>query len=56
VSFELSPRQLSLIDSDWNRVIDPGTFEISAGGGQPGGSADVVVGRFEVSGARTPVD
>jgi beta-glucosidase len=56
VSFEVSPRQLSLIDPDWRRVIVPGTFEVAVGGGQPGGAADVVVGRFEVTGDVVPVD
>jgi beta-glucosidase len=50
VSFELSPRQLSLIDPDWKRVIVPGTFAVSVGGGQPGASPGVAVGRFEVTG------
>jgi beta-glucosidase len=56
VSFELGPRQLSLIDSDWNRVIVPGTFEVAVGGGQPGASPGVVGGRFEVTGEVTRVE
>ena len=56
VSFELSPRQLSLIDPDWDRVIVPGTFEVSVGGGQPGGPSEVVHGRFEVTGEVTVVE
>jgi beta-glucosidase len=56
VSFELSPRQLSLIDPDWKRVIVPGTFEVSVGGGQPAASPGAVVGRFEVTGDVTPVE
>jgi len=58
VSFTLDPRQLSLIDSDWERVVEPGIFEVSVGGKQPGftgladpGSTGVVTGRFEVVGA-----
>jgi beta-glucosidase len=57
VSFTLAPRQISLIDGDGRRVIEPGTFEVSVGGKQPGfsGHADaattgVVSGRFEVVG------
>ena len=57
VSFLLSPRQLSLIDDDGNRVLEPGLFEISVGGKQPGfsGNADastteVIKGTFEVIG------
>jgi beta-glucosidase len=57
VSFSLSPRQLSLIDGGDHRVVEPGMFELSVGGKQPGfaGVADattsgVVMGRFEVTG------
>jgi len=56
VSFELSPRQLSLIDPDWHRVVVPGTFEVSVGGGQPAASPGAVVGRFEVTGDVTTVE
>ncbi|MCJ7629396.1 MAG: glycoside hydrolase family 3 C-terminal domain-containing protein, partial [Longimicrobiales bacterium] len=57
VTFTLTPRQLSLIDAKWERVVEPGFFELSVGGKQPGFSdlADaattgVVLGRFEVQG------
>jgi beta-glucosidase len=57
VSFTLDARQLSLIDSNWERVVEPGIFEVSVGGKQPGftgfadpGSTGVVMGRFEVVG------
>jgi beta-glucosidase len=57
VSFTLTPDQLSLIDSGWQRVVEPGVFEISVGGKQPGftgvadaNTTDVVTGRFEVIG------
>ena len=42
VSFELTPRQLSLIDARFRRVVEPGVIEISVGGKQPGfsGNAD----------------
>ncbi len=55
ISFVLTPRQFSVIDSEWQRVVEPGVFEISVGGKQPGfaGVADawttgVVTGRVEV--------
>jgi beta-glucosidase len=35
-SFTLTPRQLSLLDSEFKRVVEPGEFEISVGGAQPG--------------------
>ena len=34
VSFTLTPRQLSLIDNQSRRVVEPGEFEIQTGGGQ----------------------
>ncbi len=55
VRFTLKPRDLSLIDSEFKRVVEPGVFEVAVGGKQPGfkGYADaptteVLTGRFEV--------
>jgi beta-glucosidase len=63
VSFSLAPRQLSLIDATAHRVVEPGVFEVSVGGKQPGfkGIADaattgVLMGRFEVVGSRLTID
>jgi beta-glucosidase len=57
VSFAVDPRELSLITDDTRRVIEPGEFDLSVGGKQPGfsGTADaattgVVTGRFSVTG------
>lgn len=57
VEFTLDPRQLSMINGNEKRVIEPGWFTVSIGGKQPGfaGRADahttgVVTGRFKVSG------
>ena len=57
VQFTLAPKQLSLIDKDGKRVVEPGWFEVAVGGKQPGfsGHADastteVLTGRFEVHG------
>jgi beta-glucosidase len=62
VTFTLTPRQLSVIDASGTRVVEPGDFEISVGGKQPGftGLADaattgVVTGRFAVTGERVPL-
>ena len=59
VSFTLHPRQLSLIDGEWQRVLEPGAFQVTLGGKQPGfkGPADtptsgLVTGRFEIVGER----
>jgi beta-glucosidase len=55
VRFTLKPRDLSLVDSEFKRVVEPGIFEVAVGGKQPGfkGYADapttgVLIGRFEV--------
>ena len=48
VTFTITPRQMSLIDDRGKRVIEPGEFEVSAGGGQIG-----LTSKFVVSGGRT---
>ena len=57
VSFALGPRALSLIDTSFRRVVEPGKFEITVGGKQPGfsGIADAsttqtISGTMEVIG------
>jgi beta-glucosidase len=57
VSFKIDPRELSLITNDTRRIIEPGAFDISVGGKQPGfsGNADapttkVIRGQFTVTG------
>jgi beta-glucosidase len=57
VEFTLTPGQFSVIDDENARVVEPGEFEISVGGKQPGfkGSADahtteVLSARFSVKG------
>ena len=57
VSFEIDPRELSLITDDTRRVIEPGVFDLSVGGKQPGfsGTADsqtteTMTGQFTVTG------
>ena len=63
VSFTLTPRQISLIDAESRRVVEPGSFQLSVGGKQPGsrGTADasttgVLSGRFQVIGAKLHID
>ncbi len=55
LSFAVVTRQLSLIDAQNERVVEPGLFEVSVGGKQPGFSGvadapttDVVMGKLEV--------
>ena len=56
VTFTLTPRQLSVLGRDSNPVVEPGFFEISVGGKQPGfkgladaGTTGAVAGRVEVA-------
>ncbi len=60
VSFTLAPSQMSVIDDQGRRVVEPGEFLISVGGKQPGfaGTADapttgVATGRFVITGKTT---
>ena len=57
VRFTLTPRQYSLINNNFSRIIEPGLFEITIGGKQPGftgradaHTTDMVTGRFEFTG------
>ncbi|OGU13786.1 MAG: glucan 1,4-alpha-glucosidase [Geobacteraceae bacterium GWC2_53_11] len=63
ISFRLEPRQLSLINHQNRRIVEPGFFEVSIGGKQPGykGKADgattgVVTGRIEIGGSPFVID
>ncbi len=63
VSFTIDPRELSLITDDTRRVLEPGVFNISVGGKQPGfsGTADaattgVATGSFSVTGGPLELD
>jgi len=62
LSFTVVPEQMSIIDDNGKRVIEPGEFLVSVGGKQPGftGSADAettgsVGKKFLVSGTVTEV-
>jgi beta-glucosidase len=53
VSFTLTPRQLSLIDNQSRRVVEPVEFEIQIGGGQIGArvsSSQTLTARLKVTG------
>ena len=61
VTFALTPRQLSLIDDEGRRAIEPGEFQVAVGGHQPRPEdlarevAEVLIGAFEVTGEVTEV-
>lgn len=63
VIFTITPRQMSLIDSEMQRVVEPGRFDVWVGGKQPGytGSADatttqILHGTFHVQGDVLEID
>jgi beta-glucosidase len=49
VSFELSPRDLSLIDERGRRVLEPGRFRVSVGGSQPDARSQELTGQSPLS-------
>jgi beta-glucosidase len=49
VSFELSPRDLSLIDERGLRVLEPGRFRVSVGGSQPDPRSQELTGQSPLS-------
>ena len=63
INFNLTSRQLSVIDNNGKRVVLPGQFRIEVGGKQPGfrGTADastteVLSTQFEVAGTTVPAE
>lgn len=55
VSFEVTDRQMSMINKKTERVIEPGEFSIAVGGGQPSvskTSSNVLVANFKVTGSK----
>ena len=59
VSFTVQPRQMCIFDDDGQRLIEPGEFKISIGGGQPiatTGENAFIVGKFDVAGKVTEIE
>jgi beta-glucosidase len=50
--FTLDPRDLSLVNDAGDRIVAPGEYRLSVGGGQPGMKASVVEAQFAVRGAQ----
>ena len=53
ISFDLQPKDLSIIMDDGRRAVEPGHFKFFIGGGQPHTGAAGVGGSFEITGALT---
>jgi beta-glucosidase len=49
VSFELAPRDLSLIDERGLRMLEPGRFRVSVGGSQPDARSEELTGQSPLS-------
>jgi beta-glucosidase len=49
VAFQLSPRDLSLIDERGIRVLEPGRFRVSVGGSQPDSRSLELTGQSPLS-------
>ncbi|MDQ5929777.1 MAG: beta-glucosidase, partial [Bacteroidota bacterium] len=49
VKFKITPRQLSMINKNGQRIIEPGWFTIAVGGKQPDGSTDTQNTRFKIT-------
>ncbi len=57
VTFQLSPRQFSMIGKDENRLIEKGWFTVSVGSGQPGFSSSTTLSaRIKLTGKNVLVD
>ena len=54
VHVALNPRDLSHVNDAGDRLIAPGSYKLSIGGGQPGTAAPVVESSFRITG-RTPL-
>jgi beta-glucosidase len=51
--FDLSPRDLSSVTQAGARIVAPGAYRLSVGGGQPGAGVASVTGNFQVQGQTT---
>lgn len=63
VSFTLSPRQLSVIDDQGKRIVEPGDFQVEVGGKQAGfkgtanaGTTEVLSSQFAITGEKTAIE
>ncbi|HMD43202.1 MAG TPA: glycoside hydrolase family 3 C-terminal domain-containing protein [Candidatus Acidoferrum sp.] len=50
VRLNLNPRDLSMVDEAGNRIVAPGSYSLSVGGGQPGTAASVAEASFSING------
>jgi beta-glucosidase len=48
LKFSLDLRSIAQVNADGERVILPGTYEVSVGGSQPGDTPNVITGEFKI--------
>jgi beta-glucosidase len=53
VHFDLGPRDLSSVTQAGARIVAPGAYRLTVGGGQPGAGVATVAGGFTVTGEST---
>jgi beta-glucosidase len=51
IQFKVEPRELSMVNAAGDRMVQEGKYTVSVGGGQPGTSAAVVQGEFNLHGS-----
>jgi beta-glucosidase len=56
VTFALAPAQMVCWTDDGRSILEPGRFEVSVGGGQPGEGAAYLLGSFEVVGQMQEIE
>ena len=52
VRFELTDRDLSMVNESGDTIVAAGSYSISIGGGQPNTDAPTVAGSFQVKGTK----
>ena len=52
VTYTLKPRDLSMVNEQGERLVEPGEYHIFVGGGQPGGTPGGVRIKFDITGER----
>jgi beta-glucosidase len=57
ITFKLSAAQMSIIDDNGKRVVEPAQFLLTVGGSQPGFTSNgIVTGRFQTTGKRIVIE
>ena len=52
MQFTLDPRDLSVVNEAGDRIIAPGEYQLSVGGGQPGAGIKTINTHFSITGQK----